>query len=161
MNFFKIDCSTDFDCPIKQHFENFLVYASRISFETFAILSFLAYSCLLKTYLFPSCHRSLPFLRWYPLSRRGLIYCHFLVVHRESLRDDLCPIVKDHFLEMANKLLLSLSIHFESTDKEDHHNCLKLFDDHLRKEGILISSHSFLRMTIEKKELHGLTGGSS
>lgn len=44
---------------------------------------------------------------------------------------------------MVDKLPLSASIPFESTDEEDHHQYQKLFNDHPEGKGILISPLSW------------------
>lgn len=54
---------------------------------------------------------------------------------------------------MAGKLPLSASISFESIDEEDLQQCLTLFDDLLKRVGILASPRTLLRMRVEKVEL--------
>lgn len=65
----------------------------------------------------------------------------------------LYPVVKDHLWEMADKLPLSGSISFESTDEEDYHHYLTMFIDHIETKRYLISPYTLLRMRIEKDEL--------
>lgn len=61
------------------------------------------------------------------------------------------PLVKDQFWEMANKLPLTATIPLESTDEEDNHKYLILFDNHLKREEDFASPRSVLR--IEKGEV--------
>lgn len=65
----------------------------------------------------------------------------------------LCLIANDQFKEAVVRLTLSAPPPLESTDEEQHHHCLPLFDDHPREYGILINPWPILRMRIEKIDL--------
>lgn len=54
---------------------------------------------------------------------------------------------------MTDRFPLSPSFPFESTDEEDHHPYLTLFDDHPQGERILVSPHKLFSMRIEKGEM--------
>lgn len=62
---------------------------------------------------------------------------------------------EDHFWMAVDKLPMSAPPPFRSTDEEDNHHYLALFDDHLKGDahGILINPRSIPRMRVEKGEL--------
>lgn len=73
-----------------------------------------------------------------------------MALSRNSLA--LFPIVKQQFWKIIDKLPLSASIPFESTDKEVHRQYLTL-DNHLEGEGIFDKPLPLLRIRIGKQEV--------
>lgn len=61
--------------------------------------------------------------------------------------------MKEHFSEVVDKLLLRAPPLFESTNKEDNHHYLTLFDDHMKGEDVLITPRIILMMGVKKREL--------
>lgn len=96
-------------------------------------LSFLAYWSLLKSFLFLLFSKLLSSFEMESHARKIFGLLTYLgsssllfVPSKESC--PLCPVVKDPLREIADKLSLGASIPFESTDEEDHHQYVTLFD---------------------------------
>lgn len=65
-----------------------------------------------------------------------------------SIEGDLgiVPCRQGPFWETTDKLLLSFPPPFKDTKEDENHQYLTLFDDNSEGEGVLITSHSILRM---------------
>lgn len=60
-------------------------------------------------------------------------------------------------MEMVDEMPPGASIHFESTDEEDHHCISNLFDDQPDGMGLVVNPRSMLRM----RRSYGLTCDTS
>lgn len=66
----------------------------------------------------------------------------------------LCPVAKNSFKAMADKLPLDATVLFESMEQEEHHIFQTLLGDHLEGGGIIVNPRPTLRMRIEILKCH-------
>lgn len=132
--------------------ESFWFMLPKLTSEPFANLSIFIYSSLKKnSLLFPS--QVPPFLDGIPCSEEVWFIDYPGTSSNGSIKREswiLNPVVKDHFWEMVDKLSLSVSIPFNSTDEEETSPVFQLVRWSTGEGRILTSTCSVLGMRIEK-----------
>lgn len=68
--------------------------------------------------------------------------------------------MKDHFLEVVDKLTLSAPPPFEDT-KEEENQFFTMFEEHPEGEGVLIIYAPYGRLELRRESSHGVTSNPS
>lgn len=135
--------------PQNQDLKNFWIYVFKFPSEPLSIFSILTYLCSLKTLQISFFTKSLYFhLAMASPAKVWPVNLPWLVELVNASAQCLISM-----LEATDKLPLNAPPPFKSICEKDNHHYLKLFDDRPKRDGIMISPRSILRMRVEKAEL--------